>query len=190
MTKTDLFTVQELALPGVLLITPKLFPDARGFAAVTYTTKDFQAIGIAHPFVQDFMSQSKKDVIRGLHFQRAPHVQHKLVHAVQGVILDVAADIDPESPTYGTHVSAQLTGDAQEMLYIPGKYAHGFCVMSDEARVEYKLSDTYHPECAGGVRFDDPLLEIVCPTNIPILSKQDNEWAQLALAKKESATLK
>lgn len=179
MIQNDFFIVQELALPGVLLITPKLFPDIRGFAAVTYTVKDFQVMGIGHPFVQDFMSQSKKDVIRGLHFQRAPHAQNKLVRAVQGVIFDVAADTDPESPTYGAHVSATLAGEIQQMLYIPGKYAHGFCVISDEARVEYKLSDTYHPECAGGARFDDPLLNITWPTNTPIVSKQDSEWPRL-----------
>lgn len=176
--QTDFFTVQELALPGVLLIVPKLFPDTRGFAAVTYTVQDFEAMGITHPFVQDFMSHSRKDVIRGLHFQRAPYAQDKLVRAVRGVIFDVAADTNPQSPTYGTHVSAKLTGEAQEMLYIPGKYVHGFCVTSEDALVEYKLSNTYHPECAGGVRFDDPLLNIAWPTKTPLLSKQDSEWPQ------------
>ncbi len=175
------FEVTELALPGVLLITPKLFPDERGFSSVVYEVEGFAALGVACVFVQDYVSYSKKNVIRGLHFQRAPHAQDKLIRCATGRIFDVAVDYDPASPTFGAHVSAELDAQRGEMLYVPGTYAHGFCVVSDEeALVEYKLGGGYHPEAAGGVRFDDPLLAIGWPVSSPILSAQDQHWPLLS----------
>ncbi|MDO8575789.1 MAG: dTDP-4-dehydrorhamnose 3,5-epimerase [bacterium] len=175
----DKYTVTRLALPDVLLISPEVRRDNRGFSVNVYSPTDFAACGIATVFAEDFTSRSKKEVLRGLHFQRAPHAQDKLVRCAKGEIFDVAADCDPSSPTYGQYVSMHLTDKEQKMLYIPGKYAHGFCVMSDEAIVEYKLSDTYHPESVGGARYDDPLFAIEWPITDLILSEQDKSWASL-----------
>ncbi|MDP2594125.1 MAG: dTDP-4-dehydrorhamnose 3,5-epimerase family protein, partial [bacterium] len=149
MTHSALFDIRELSLPGVLLITPKTFTDVRGYSTVTYNAEEFAKLGIPADFKQDFKSYSIHSVIRGLHFQRAPHRQDKLVRPTQGEIFDVAADYDPESPTFGTSVSVTLT--AETMFYVPGKYAHGFCVLSDTAVVEYKIAGVYSPEHAGGV---------------------------------------
>ncbi|MFA7309393.1 MAG: dTDP-4-dehydrorhamnose 3,5-epimerase [Candidatus Paceibacterota bacterium] len=173
------FKTTPLALPGVVLIEPRLRRDDRGFSVNVYNAADFSSLGIRTVFVEDFTSFSGRNVVRGLHFQRAPHAQDKLVRCTKGEIFDVAVDCDPVSPTYGHHVSVRLNGDKQAMLYIPGKYAHGFCVVSDEAIVEYKLSDTYHAELVGGARFDDPFLDITWPVSEPILSEQDKSWAPL-----------
>ena len=179
MVHSALFESHELSLPGVFLITPKIFSDARGYSVVVYTAGEFAKLGIPADFKQDFKSFSVKDVIRGLHFQHAPHRQDKLVRCTQGEIFDVAADCNPESPTFGTSVSVTLTANEQTMLYIPGKYAHGFCVLSDTAMVEYKIAGVYSPEHAGGVLWNDPLLNITWPTSQPILSEQDASWQSL-----------
>src|SRR3989344_838132 len=172
----DTFKISKLSLPGVIRIEPKLRNDERGFSTNVYNAADFSACGIRTSFVEDFTSYSKKGVLRGLHFQRVPHLQDKLVRCAKGEIFDVAADCDPASPTYGQYVVNRLKGEEQTMLYIPGTYAHGFCVLSDDAVVEYKLSDTYHPEAVGGARFDDPLLHIAWPVAEPIISEQDKSW--------------
>ena len=177
---TTSFDITELALPGVYLILPKIRADLRGFSTNVYNAETFKTLGITTIFSEDFTSYSKKNVIRGLHFQRSPHMQDKLVRCTKGEIFDVAADCDPTSPTYGQYVSYTLTGAEQSMLFIPGKYAHGFCVVSDEAIMEYKLSDTYHPESVGGARYDDPLLHITWPTTHPILSEADTLWQLLS----------
>lgn len=174
------FEVQELGLPGVLLITPRLRRDGRGFSVNVYNAAEFSACGISIAFVEDFTSFSKRGVLRGLHFQHAPHFQDKLVRCTKGEIYDVVADCNPASLTYRQHIYARLKGNEQTMLYIPGIYAHGFCVVSDEAVVEYKLSDTYHLESVDGARFDDPLLAIQWPITDPILSEQDKSWPLLA----------
>lgn len=174
------FTVQELALPGVLLITPTVRRDERGFSSTTYEVQEFAAFGITSTFVQDYVSYSEKNVIRGLHFQRAPYAQDKLIRCATGRVLDVAVDHTPTSKTFGKHIAVELDAQKNDMLFVPGHYAHGFCVLSDEgALVEYKLGDGYHPEAAGGVRFDDPLFAINWPTPSPILSKQDKKWPLL-----------
>ena len=174
-----MFTVEKLTLPGVLLIKPKVFSDARGSSMATYSVEEFKRIGITAEFIQDFRSHSFKNVIRGMHFQRAPFAQDKLVRCAEGEIFDVAADTDPTSPTFGTSVSAVLTAEGQNMLYIPGKYAHGFCVLSDGATVEYKIAGTYSPESAGGALWNDPLLKIAWPVADPILSEADKLWKHL-----------
>lgn len=179
MGNSSLFEIRELSLPGVLLITPKIFSDARGYSVVAYNTEAFTKLGITTNFTQDFTSYSVKNVIRGLHFQRAPHSQDKLVRCIHGSIFDVVADIDPTSPTFGTHASAMLTAEEQTMLYIPGIYAHGFCVTSDTASVMYKIAGEYSPEHASGVLWNDPVLGIKWPTPTPILSEQDKSWELL-----------
>jgi len=136
-------------------------------------------LGVTTHFVQDYTSYSARHVIRGLHFQAPPHAQDKLVRCSQGEIFDVVADRDPRSSTYGRHVSTVLTGALQSMLFIPGHYAHGFCVISDGAMIEYKMSEYYHPESASGVRYDDPTFTIAWPVSNPILSEQDTQWPLL-----------
>lgn len=180
MTETSLFIFEELALPGVVKLTPKIFSDERGFLTASYVREAYAALGITAVFVQDNSSHSRKGVLRGMHFQRAPHMQDKLVRCAYGEVLDVAADHDPRSPTYGRHIAVTLNDNEQTLLYIPGKYSHGFCVLSDEAVVEYKMNDIYHPECAGGVPYNDPVLNIQWPIRDPILSKQDKSWSPLA----------
>jgi dTDP-4-dehydrorhamnose 3,5-epimerase len=173
------FEIQELELPGVLLIQPKLWRDDRGFFVETFQEEALAAAGITHPFVQDNLSFSKKGVLRGMHFQKAPHAQAKLVRCVSGKILDVVADHNPDSPTFGKHIAVELSGQMQNILYVPAEYAHGFCVLSDEALVEYKVSDYYHPECVSGVRYDSPAFSIAWPVNDPVLSEQDTNLPTL-----------
>lgn len=173
------FQVQELELPGVLLIQAKRWDDARGFFVETFHQEAMVIAGITHPFVQDNLSFSKQNVVRGLHFQKAPYAQAKLVRCAAGEIYDVVADHDRTSPTFGKHIGVMLSGQQQNMLYVPPQYAHGFCVLSDEAVVEYKVSDYYHPESASGVRYDDPTFAIQWPVHDPILSEQDSHWPLL-----------
>lgn len=181
MSQSALFDTKELQLPGVLLITPKMFPDSRGYSVVTYTADEFAKLGITEPFVQDYASFSKKDVIRGLHYQRSPYAQDKLVRCATGRILDVVVDHDRASETFGSHVRVELDAAKGEMLYVPGRYAHGFCVLSREgALVEYKIRGEYHPESAGGIRFNDPTFNIEWPVTEPILSEQDRSWTPLS----------
>ncbi len=175
----QLFQVQDLALTGVKLLVPNIRADERGFSANVYNAELFAELGVPSVFKEDFISYSKENVLRGFHFQRAPHMQDKLVRCSRGSVLDVAADYNPTSPTYGQSVSVELSGDSQAFLFIPGKYAHAFYVTSEEAMMEYKLSDTYYPELVGGVCFDDPVLSIEWPTNSPITSVQDSSWAPL-----------
>lgn len=175
----SLFSVTELSLPGVLLITPSLFKDGRGFFVETYNEQAFAHCGITARFVQDNLSYSTHKVLRGLHRQLEPHAQDKLVRCARGEIFDVAADVDSVSSTYGKHISVTLSAENGNMLFIPGRYAHGFCVLSIEALVEYKVTDVYTPEAATGVRFDDPVLGISWPITDPILSEQDRNWPSL-----------
>jgi len=170
---TSSFDIQELDLPGVLLIQPKRWDDIRGFFVETFHQEAMASAGVEHSFVQDNLSFSRKEVLRGLHFQKEPHAQAKLVRCVSGEIFDVAADHNPDSATFGKHVTATLSGDKQNMLYVPARYAHGFCVLSEEALVEYKVSDYYHPECVSGMRYDDPVFAIAWPVQNPTLSDQD-----------------
>ncbi len=165
----------------MFVIEPVVYADDRGFSVNVFAPAAFKELGINAEFAEDFTSYSKKDVVRGLHFQGAPFMQDKLVRCTQGEVFDVAADCDPASPTYGKHVSMVLRGDKQVMVFIPGKYAHGFCVQSAEAIMEYKLSDTFHPEAAGGARYDDPLFKIPWPVAAPILSPKDKAWPPLPL---------
>ena len=178
---TTSFIVTELALPGVFFIRPKIFSDARGYSMVIYTAEEFSKLGITTNFKHDFRSYSIKNVVRGLHFQHAPYMQDKLVRCTQGEIFDVAADYNPASATFGTYVSATLKDKEQTMLYVPGKYAHGFCVTSDNAIVEYKIGGEYSPKNASGVSWNDPLLHITWPISEPILSEQDKSWKPLTV---------
>lgn len=175
--------VEKTGLPGVLLITPDVHADIRGFFIETYHQEKMQSYGIVSNFTQDNLSHSKKGVVRGLHFQYSPHAQDKLIRCVSGSIFDVAVDIDPVSATHKHHVSVALSEENHQMLFIPGKYAHGFCALTD-ATVEYKVGDLYAPEYAGGVRYDDLELNIPWPVLDPIVSEQDQSWPVISKLKR------
>ena len=156
------FTLVPSALPGALIIEPRVFGDERGFFLESYTRRDMEAIGIAEEFVQDNHSRSAKGVLRGLHFQY-PFPQSKLIRVVRGGIYDVIVDIRRGSPTYGRYEAFQLTGENHRILYVPVGFAHGFLALSDGTDILYKTGDYYHPEADAGIRWDDPGLSIPWP---------------------------
>lgn len=162
-----------LEIPEVILIQAKKFSDDRGFFMETYKHTDFANAGITGQFVQDNHSRSVKGVLRGLHYQKNPHAQGKLVHCLQGRIFDVAVDIRKGSATYGRWVGAELSGDNTLMLYVPAGFAHGFLVLSETAEVLYKCTDEYAPEDDRGIRWDDPAIGIHWPVATPVLSEKD-----------------
>jgi dTDP-4-dehydrorhamnose 3,5-epimerase len=174
------FTFYRTQLPGVVIIEPKVFADDRGFFVETYKRSDFVAGGIDVDFVQENHSKSLRGTLRGLHFQRAPKVQAKLVRAIEGEIFDVVVDIREGSPTFGRWETVLLSAENRRSVYVPGGYAHGFCVTSAGAQVVYKTSAEYAPELEGGVRWDDPDLGIPWPIAEPILSRRDGRWPSLA----------
>ena len=161
-------------LPGVLIVEPKVFPDSRGFFVETYNKERYAACGIADDFVQDNLSFSSRGVLRGLHYQN-PHTQGKLVYVLQGEVWDVAVDIRSDSPQFGRWTSVTLSADNKRQFYIPPGFAHGFCVLSETALFTYKCTDLYHPECDGGIRWDDPDIGIAWPVKEPILSDKDQK---------------
>ena len=147
-------------IPEILIIEPKLFGDARGYFLESFNKKTFEEnIGEIN-FVQDNESRSSKGVIRGLHFQKPPYTQAKLVRCIEGEVLDVAVDIKKGSPTYGKHVTVKLTGENKKQLFVPRGFAHGFAVLSDTAIFAYKVDNVYAPEFDAGIRWNDPKLNI------------------------------
>ena len=164
--------VIETALPGVLIIEPKVFGDHRGFFLETFQVERYREAGITLPFVQDNHSRSQRGVLRGLHFQRT-RPQGKLVRVSRGVVYDVAVDIDPASATYGQFVGVELSDDNHRQLWIPPGYAHGFCVLSEVADFQYKCTDLYFPEDEGGLIWNDPDVGIPWPIDTPHLSAKD-----------------
>jgi dTDP-4-dehydrorhamnose 3,5-epimerase len=156
--------VSTTALEGVLLIEPKVFGDARGFFLESWNEQRFnEAVGAPVRFVQDNHSRSTKGVLRGLHFQRPPHAQGKLVRCVVGSVFDVAVDVRAGSPTFGQWVGEVLSAENQRQLWIPPGFAHGFLVLSDTADFLYKTTDLYAPQAEGAVRFDDAAIGIEWP---------------------------
>lgn len=156
--------VEKTAIEGVLIFQPKVFGDARGFFMESFNQRIFnEAVGHDVRFVQDNHSRSAKGVLRGLHFQKAPHAQGKLVRAAAGAVFDVAVDIRPGSPTFGHWVGVELSADNQRQLWIPAGLAHGFMVLSDSADFLYKTTDYYAPQSEGALRWDDPDLAIAWP---------------------------
>ena len=164
--------VIETALPGVLIIEPKVFGDQRGFFLETFQAERYREAGITQPFVQDNHSRSQKGVLRGLHFQRS-RPQGKLVSVSRGSVYDVAVDINPESPTCGQFVGVELNDDNHRQFWVPPGYAHGFCVLSDTADFQYKCTDLYYPEDEGGLIWNDPEVNIPWPVADPKLSAKD-----------------
>ena len=173
------FTFKRLSIPDVILVEPNSFSDDRGFFFESYKESDFLSNGIDKKFVQDNFSHSVYGVIRGLHFQKTPKAQAKLVTALKGKIFDVAVDIRKNSPTYGKWVSEILSDDTHNLLYVPEGFAHGFCVISDEADVLYKVSNEYSQEHERSIIWNDPKLDIQWPIKKPIISNKDNKLSLL-----------
>jgi dTDP-4-dehydrorhamnose 3,5-epimerase len=173
--------ITKCTLPEVLLVTPRVFGDERGFLLETYSEREFAAAGITTRFVQDNQSRSRRGVLRGLHYQ-LEHPQGKLVRVTRGKIFDVAADIRRGSPTFGKWVGVVLDDEKKQALWIPPGFAHGFCVVSDEADVAYKATDFYTPSAEKGIRWNDPLLGIEWPIESPTLSDKDLKYAPLTSA--------
>lgn len=164
-------------IEGVYIIKPRVFGDARGYFFESYSKREFEEKVGKVDFVQDNESMSKKDVMRGLHFQRPPYAQSKLVRCVKGSVLDVAVDIRKGSPTYGKHVAVELTEDNHLQFFIPKGFAHGFVVLSDVAVFQYKCDNFYHPEADGGISILDDSLGIdwKISTQNAILSEKDTK---------------
>jgi dTDP-4-dehydrorhamnose 3,5-epimerase len=176
------FEFHRLALPEVILVQSTRFGDDRGFFMETYKASAFAAAGIAGPFVQDNHSHSARGVLRGLHYQMHPRAQAKLISVVRGRILDVAVDIRRGSPTYGQWLGCELSAGEGKMLYVPVGFAHGFCVLSDEADVLYKVTVEFDPDLDRGILWNDPDVGVAWPFADPILSPKDAQLPPLRLA--------
>lgn len=184
VVEVDGFRFHHIALPGVILVEPRVFGDERGFFLETYNRRRYVAGGIGGTFVQDNHSRSRTGTLRGLHAQ-VEYPQGKLLHAVEGEIFDVAVDVRPGSPAYGRWYGATLTADNFRQLYIPAGFLHGFCVLSDIAQVEYKCTELYHHADEISVRWNDPEFGVEWPVDDPLLSRRDQE----ALGFKEAGDL-
>ena len=163
-------------IPDLLIVEPEVFGDNRGYFFESFSQRKFEeATGVKVDFVQDNESLSAYGVVRGLHFQKPPHEQAKLVRVVRGKVLDVALDLRPESPTYGRYEAVELSGENHRQLFIPKGFAHGFSVLSDEAVFQYKCDDYYAPECEDGIAYDDPDLDINwhIPSEKMVISAKD-----------------
>jgi dTDP-4-dehydrorhamnose 3,5-epimerase len=174
------FEFTRLEIPDVVLVTMRLFEDARGFFVETFKASEFDAAGITARFVQDNMSRSARGVLRGLHYQAAPKAQGKLVLCLGGEIFDVALDIRRGSPTFGQSVCARLSAEKRTLLWIPPGFAHGLVVLSDSADVLYKCTAEYDPALDRGILWNDPDLAIEWPVKDPILSDKDRRHPRLA----------
>lgn len=156
------FTFVETGLPGVLVIKPTVFGDARGYFMETFQKEEFAAAGITDEFVQDNQSKSSRGVLRGLHFQKE-HTQGKLVRVTKGEVFDVAVDCRPNSATFGKWVGVTLSEENKKQFYVPKGFAHGFLVLSDEAEFCYKCTDYYDPTAEGGIPYNDPTVNVEWP---------------------------
>ena len=171
------------SIPDVLVIEPKIHGDQRGYFVETFRQDKLeQTLGYKVNFIQDNESKSSKGVLRGLHFQLAPHAQSKLVRVIEGAVLDVAVDIRIGSPSFGQHVKVVLSGENKKQIFIPRGFAHGFVVLTDTATFAYKVDNYYSPECDRGLTFDDAELNIdwQLPKEQLQLSDKDTKQAKLA----------
>ena len=173
--------VIETKIPGVVIIEPRLFPDARGYFFESFSKREFEEKVGKIDFVQDNESKSSYGVLRGLHFQKPPYAQSKLVRVVKGAVLDVAVDIRKGSPTFGQHVAVELTEDNHRQFFIPRGFAHGFAVLTDEVIFQYKCDNFYAPASEGAIAWDDPDLGIDwrVPAEKVILSEKDKKHPRL-----------
>jgi len=169
------FKFEKLMIPEVILVKPDCFGDSRGFFMETFKRSLFAENGILEDFVQDNYSRSIKNVLRGLHFQKSPYAQGKLVKVLKGEIFDVAVDIRKDSETFGQWVGEILDDKEHKMLYIPPGFAHGFCVLSESVDFTYKVTAEYSPENDRGFLWNDPEIGIKWPIDQPILSNKDQK---------------
>lgn len=176
------FRFRPLEIPAVVLVEAPALGDARGFFREVYRGADFEAAGIREAFVQDNFSHSERGILRGLHFQKPPRAQAKLVSVLRGEIWDVAVDLRRGSASYGRWVAEALSDANARMLYVPAGFAHGFCVVSESADVLYKVSEVYAPELDRGILWNDPALAIPWPVRDPRLSPKDLKLPLLASA--------
>jgi dTDP-4-dehydrorhamnose 3,5-epimerase len=174
-------TITPLAIPDVLLITPKRHGDARGWFSETWSRKALAGTTADTVFVQDNQAFSAaKGTLRGLHFQKAPHAQGKLIRALRGAIFDVVVDIRQGSATYGQWVSAELTAEGGEQLWVPRGFAHAYCTITPDCEIFYKVDNLYAPDAEGGLAWDDPDLAIPWPVvGEPLLSAKDRTLPRL-----------
>ena len=170
--------VIETTLPGVLVIEPRVFGDARGYFMETYNAQRYTQRGLEVGFVQDNLSYSRRGTLRGLHYQN-PRPQGKLVYVLEGEVFDVAVDIRLGSATFGEWVGVRLSAENKRQFYIPPGFAHGFCVTSDTALFAYKCTDFYDAQADGGVCWNDPEIGIDWPVNDPLLSDKDRQAPRL-----------
>ncbi len=167
-------TFTETRLKGVFLVEPQRLEDERGFFARTFSQEEFEAHGLKSRFVQCSISFNRsRGTLRGMHYQLAPYTEAKLVSCVRGAIFDAVIDLRPESPTYCRWFAAELSAETYKMLYVPEGCAHGFQTLEDDAVVFYQISEVYHPECARGVRWDDPAFRIPWPLPPSLMSPTD-----------------
>ncbi len=176
------FSFKRLSIPEVILVEPKVFPDERGFFLESFKESTFQENGITTKFVQDNYSHSIKGVLRGLHYQKNPKAQAKLVTAIRGEIFDVAVDIRKDSSTYGKWVGEILSEQNHKSLYVPEGFAHGFLCLSDEADVVYKVNEEYSAENDRGMLWNDPVVGVKWPIENPIISEKDKQQPLLEKA--------
>ncbi len=177
-----MISIIKTSIPDIIIIEPKLFGDERGYFMETWSQRDFDEQVRPIKFVQDNESKSRYGVLRGLHFQKGKYSQSKLVRVISGRVLDVAVDIRRGSPTFGKHVSVELTGENRRQIFIPRGFAHGFVVLSDEAVFQYKCDNLYAPQEEGAIAWNDPALEIdwKIPEKDIILSEKDQHHPLLA----------
>ena len=173
--------VIKTALEGVLILEPRLFEDARGYFFESFNQREFEEKVCQTVFVQDNESKSSYGVVRGLHIQKPPYTQSKLVRVVKGAVLDVAVDVRKGSPTFGQHVAVELTGENHRQFFIPKGFLHGFSVLSEEVVFQYKCDNFYAPASEGAVAWDDPDLGIDwrIPADKVILSEKDKHHPRL-----------
>lgn len=170
--------IKELGIQGVFEITPKVFQDSRGFFFEAFNEGAFRSAGLPYQFVQDNQSYSAKGVLRGLHFQKAPFAQGKLVRVLSGSIIDVVVDLRKNSDSFGKHLLIPLDSDKRNMVYVPVGFAHGFITLT-ESMVMYKCTSGYNKDADGGIRWNDPALGIDWGRSNPVLSEKDAELPYL-----------
>ena len=173
---------QETKIPGVFIIEPELISDARGFFAMSWLPEEFETRGLNPSIAQCNISFNKRcGTVRGMHFQRKPHEEAKIVRCTRGAMYDVAIDLRSDSPTRYKWVAAELTADNYRMLYIPEGFAHGYQTLADDTEIFYQISESYHPESAGGVRWDDPAFGFKWPLPITVIAERDATYPLLNL---------
>ncbi|TDQ17152.1 dTDP-4-dehydrorhamnose 3,5-epimerase [Algoriphagus boseongensis] len=180
--------LRKTPIEGLIEIFPRIFPDNRGYFFESYREDWLKSLGIEENWVQDNQSFSQKGTVRGLHFQRTPHAQAKLVRVISGKVLDVAVDLRKDSPTFGKHFSTILDDQNFNLFYVPKGFAHGFAVIED-AIFAYKCSNFYNKESEGGILWNDPMLGIDWGVSSPIISEKDKYWPTLEEFKNQTGGL-